>query len=112
MPLRIAVHSCPRSIERVVSWYFMKDGFSIIDAHMHYAGIFLPKGTSIVDYMDTNGIDAAIVNTLNTKANLSDVMRQDPPTLRKKMQETGFELFKDFRLAGQPDHESLLALVD
>jgi predicted TIM-barrel fold metal-dependent hydrolase len=90
----------------------MKDGFSIIDAHVHYAGIFLPKNMSIVDYMDANGIDAAIVNTLNTKANLSEIMRQDPAALRKKVKEPGFELFKDFRLAGQPDHEPVLALVN
>ena len=89
----------------------MKDGFKIIDAHMHYTGIFLPKNRSIIDYMDDNGIDSAIVNTLNTKANLSDVLRQDPGNLQIKMQDPAFEIFKDFRLAGQPDHGPVLDLV-
>ncbi|HME51641.1 MAG TPA: amidohydrolase family protein [Candidatus Lokiarchaeia archaeon] len=111
MSLNKALHSCPQAIERVVAWYFVKDGFNIIDAHVHYAGIFLPKNMSIVDYMDANSIDAAIVNTLNTRANLSDVMRQDPAVLRKKIQEPAFELFADFRLAGQPDHEPVLSLL-
>jgi predicted TIM-barrel fold metal-dependent hydrolase len=89
----------------------MRDGFDIVDAHVHYAGIFLPKGKTIVDYMDDNGVDAAIVNTLNIKANLGDVMRKDASELAKQVQDPGFEIFKEFRLAGQPDHEVVTALA-
>nr|MDO8111949.1 amidohydrolase family protein [Candidatus Sigynarchaeota archaeon] len=91
----------------------MKDGFKIIDAHVHYAGIFLPKNKykSIVEYMDDNGVDAAIVNTLNLKANLGDILRQDIGKVQAMANAPDFELFKDFRLAGQPDHAPVLDLV-
>ncbi|MEX2683765.1 MAG: amidohydrolase family protein [Candidatus Sigynarchaeota archaeon] len=89
----------------------MRDGFNIVDAHVHYAGIFLPKGKTIVDYMDDNGIDAAIVNTLNVKANLNDVMLRNPAELARQVQDPSFEIFKDFRLSGQPDHEIIIKLV-
>ncbi len=89
----------------------MRDGFDIVDAHVHYAGIFLPKGKSIVDYMDDNGVDAAILNTLNVKANLGDVMRKDPSGLARQAQDPGFDIFKDFRLAGQPDHEAVIGIA-
>ncbi len=86
----------------------MIDGFKVYDAHMHHSGIFLPKGTSILDYMDSNGIDGAVVNTLNTQANLSSFTSQDPGSIKQQAKDPGYELFKDFRLAGQPDH----AMVD
>nr|MDO8088207.1 amidohydrolase family protein [Candidatus Sigynarchaeum springense] len=89
----------------------MRDGFDIVDAHVHYAGIFLPKGKTIVDYMDDNSVDAAIVNTLNVKANLGDVMRKDPVELTKQARDPAFEIFKDFRLSGQPDHEVVTGLA-
>ncbi|MBN2154245.1 MAG: amidohydrolase family protein [Candidatus Lokiarchaeota archaeon] len=89
----------------------MRDGFDIVDAHVHYAGIFLQKGKTIVDYMDENGVDAAILNTLNTKANLGDVMRKDPAELAMRSQDPSFEIFKDFRLSGQPGHEAVSSLA-
>lgn len=89
----------------------MRDGFDIVDAHVHHAGIFLPKGKTIVDYMDDNGVDAAVVNTLNLKANLGDVLRKDLVAMTKMVQDPGLELFKDFRLAGQPDHEIVKSLA-
>jgi predicted TIM-barrel fold metal-dependent hydrolase len=78
---------------------------------VHYTGIFLPKGKTIVDYMDDNGVDAAIVNTLNTKANLGEVIKRDAAELARQTQDPGFELFKEFRLSGQPDHEVVAGLA-
>jgi len=78
---------------------------------MHYTGIFLPKGMNLVDYMDEQGIDVAVVNTLNTKANLGDVMKLGPEMIAAAVQDDGFELFQEFRLAGQPDNGPVQALA-
>ncbi|MFX0098115.1 MAG: amidohydrolase family protein [Candidatus Hodarchaeota archaeon] len=86
----------------------MKDGYKIIDAHMHYAGIFMQKGTNLLDYMDENGIDGAVVNTLNTKANLNELIKQSIEKINE--QEPGFELFEDF-CQGQPSHKEVIQLA-
>lgn len=89
----------------------MKDGFTVIDGHMHYNGIFKGKDTSFIEYMDQNGIDKAIVNTLNTKANLNDFMRQSPAQLMENVQKPGFELFEEFSSSGQPSHDEVIRLA-
>ena len=88
----------------------MKDGYKIFDGHMHYNGIFLQKGINFIEYLDENGIDGAIVNTLNTKANLNDFIKQSPEKLIAHVQEPGFELFEDF-CQGQPSHEEVIELA-
>ncbi|MHA1682901.1 MAG: amidohydrolase family protein [Promethearchaeota archaeon] len=88
----------------------MRDDFTVIDAHMHYNGIFLPKHANFIEYIDANGIDAAVVNTLNVKANLGEFSRNDPVKMQKMIKDRSFELFREFR-DGQPDHRALDKLM-
>nr|MDO8118708.1 hypothetical protein [Candidatus Sigynarchaeota archaeon] len=81
-----------RSLERSEMYIIMIDGFKVCDAHMHYSGTFLPRGMSIIEYMDANKIDAAVVNTLNTQANLSTFMKQDVTSVQQQIKMPGYEL--------------------
>ncbi|MBD3187699.1 amidohydrolase family protein [Candidatus Bathyarchaeota archaeon] len=87
----------------------MIDGYQVVDAHMHYTGIFKGERT-FIEYMDENGIDSAIVNTLNKRANLGDFSRGSPADLVKKTMNPGFQIFEDFT-HGQPDHGHLEQLA-
>jgi predicted TIM-barrel fold metal-dependent hydrolase len=89
----------------------MRDSFKIIDAHMHYNGIFKKdKDQPFIEYLDENGIDGAIVNTLNTTANMDVLQRFTPGALTDKVSRSKFDLFKDFAAAGQPSHAEVIEL--
>jgi predicted TIM-barrel fold metal-dependent hydrolase len=91
--------------------YDMRDGMKIIDAHMHYTGIFKPKEQTLLEYMDENGIDGAIVNTLNTNANMDVLEKISPEILMEKLKDrTKYKIFEDFEAAGQPSHTEVIAL--
>ncbi|MBD3349864.1 MAG: amidohydrolase family protein [Candidatus Lokiarchaeota archaeon] len=89
----------------------MRDGNYIFDAHMHYTGIFKPPDMSFIDYLDANGIDRAIINTLNTKANMS-VLKDKMGQLLKlgKTNLQKFNIFSEFSENGQPDHQKVIEL--
>jgi len=89
----------------------MKDGFKIFDSHMHYAGIFKPKKQPFIEYLNNNGIDKAVVNTLNTKANLGILKGGAPQEFFRKMKEPDFNIFQDFSECGQPDHRQVIKLA-
>ncbi len=89
----------------------MRNGFRIFDAHMHYAGIFKKKSQSLIEFMDENGIDRAVVNTLNMEANLGLLQSDKAVKLLQQSREPGFELFRDFRESGQPNHDVLEKLA-
>ena len=48
----------------------IKNDFKIFDAHFHSYGIFLEKGKSIIDYLDENNVDKAIITTINRAAKI------------------------------------------
>ncbi|MCP4763444.1 MAG: hypothetical protein GY870_16850, partial [archaeon] len=81
------------------------DGYRVFDSHMHYSGTFLPKGQSFIEYMDANGIDAAIVNTLNINASFSESKNTSPADFITKLKNPDFNPFDDLRFKGQPDHK-------
>jgi predicted TIM-barrel fold metal-dependent hydrolase len=89
----------------------MIDGFKIIDAHMHYGGIFMQKNENLIQFMDRNGIDAAIVNTLNTDANMANFMNTPPGELKAKIMDPNFNLFENFQKNGQPEHAPVYRLA-
>lgn len=95
----------------------MKDGYEIFDSHMHYLGKFMEKGQSIIDYMDVNGIDTAVVNTINTLVNSRNIgankftNKIDIKNFAEEIRGPNFEIFKEFRLNGQPSHDILLEQV-
>lgn len=89
----------------------MIDNFSIFDSHMHYTGTFMHKNENLIEYMDENGIDAAVVNTLNTHANLGVLENNHDGDLLKDIDIEKYEIFKEFRLAGQPDHSEVIKLM-
>lgn len=89
----------------------MRDGLRIIDAHMHYTGIFKPKNQSLIEYMDENGIDGAVMNTLNTTANMDVLEKLSPNELMEKLKDRSkFDIFHDFAAAGQPSHNEVIEL--
>jgi predicted TIM-barrel fold metal-dependent hydrolase len=86
-------------------------GQRIIDAHMHYYGTFLPKSQTLLDYMDENGIDGAVVNTLNTTANMGKFNPETALEIMEHRSDPEFDIFSEFHAAGQPDHRELDHLV-
>ena len=90
----------------------MLDGYRIFDAHMHFGGIFMGKKENLIQFMDRNGIDAGIVNTLNTDANMANFMSMPPAELKAKIQDPSFNLFDKFRSMGQPDHSAVYKLAE
>jgi predicted TIM-barrel fold metal-dependent hydrolase len=89
----------------------MNQNFEIFDAHMHYNGIFMGKGRTIIEYMDENGIDFAILNTLNTQANLGRLDQSAMEDLMFQIKNPEYDFFSDFRKSGQPDHTIVSQLM-
>ncbi|MHA1728496.1 MAG: amidohydrolase family protein [Promethearchaeota archaeon] len=89
----------------------MIDGYEIFDAHMHYVGRFMEKGQTFIEYMDANGIDAAVLNTINNLVNSKKIAGASPEEFIKRIDDPKFELFEEFRLNGQPSHEIVRELA-
>ena len=84
---------------------------------MHYIGRFMDKGQTIIDYMDANGIETAVVNTINTLVNSRNIGANkftdkfSVTNFAEEIRGVDFEVFREFRLDGQPSHEILLEQV-
>jgi predicted TIM-barrel fold metal-dependent hydrolase len=77
----------------------------------------MEKGQTLIDYMDANGIDKAVVNTINTLVNSRNIgankftNKLAIKNFAEEIRGPDFEIFKEFRLNGQPSHEILLEQV-
>ena len=47
--------------------------FRVFDAHFHSYGIFLEKGKSIIQYLNENNVEKAIITTINRAAKISPI---------------------------------------
>lgn len=71
----------------------------------------MEKGQTLIDYMDVNGIDFAVVNTINTLVNSRNIgankftNKLAVKNFAEEIRGPDFEIFKEFRLNGQPSHE-------
>lgn len=76
----------------------MINDLRIFDAHMHIFGRFKPRNVSLTDYMDSFGIDRAIITAVNEATNLNALL-----TTESDIDDE--EFMEKFSPSHQYDHE-------
>jgi predicted TIM-barrel fold metal-dependent hydrolase len=87
------------------------NNFKKFDAHLHTHGSFLPKGMSLVEYINNYKIEKAFLTTINRaarpKAYIDKVEKEENDN--NKMRKT-FDIFKKMMPKEQLDHQDVIDL--
>jgi predicted TIM-barrel fold metal-dependent hydrolase len=70
----------------------------------------MKKNQDFVGYLDENGIDRCVVNTISKQVDARKIDRLPPSEYLSKIKDPKFDIFEAFRTNGQPNHDEVIDL--